>query len=284
MENALTDELLVLESMFPDLSRILPSDSLEDTRVEFLLEDLFRVELSFSTSYPATDPPLFNVVFTSRDLAQDLALKNAILTDIQEGFQAAFVPGEGVLCLWMELLLERLPGWKAALDSIASPSQEDTKNDHQRSTMDVESGEQGDLLPIGCPLIHHSDAPLINKKSVFVAHAALITSAQDIALVKQVLLSDKKIARATHNITAFRWVDASGLVRQECDDDGETAAGGRLLHMLQSADCRGVFVMVSRWYGGIQLGPQRFKDINNCARDLLESVGLIKTSKKKAGK
>jgi putative IMPACT (imprinted ancient) family translation regulator len=102
-------------------------------------------------------------------------------------------------------------------------------------------------IPQGCPVIHHSLTPLINKRSVFVAHAAQIKNAQEIALVKQVLLSDKKIAKATHNITAFRWEDESGLMRQECDDDGETAAGGRLLHMLQSADCRGVFVMVTRW-------------------------------------
>jgi hypothetical protein len=33
-------------------------------------------------------------------------------------------------------------------------------------------------------------------------------------------------------------------------------------------------VFVSRWYGGIQLGPDRFKHINNAARSLLVSCGL----------
>lgn len=28
-------------------------------------------------------------------------------------------------------------------------------------------------------------------------------------------------------------------------------------------------VVVSRWYGGILLGPDRFKHINNCARNIL---------------
>lgn len=33
---------------------------------------------------------------------------------------------------------------------------------------------------------------------------------------------------------------------QDCDDDGEDAAGGRLLHLLQAADARDVVVVVSR--------------------------------------
>ena len=35
-----------------------------------------------------------------------------------------------------------------------------------------------------------------------------------------------------------------------------------------------MMVVVSRWYGGIQLGPDRFKHINNVARVLLQSSGL----------
>lgn len=47
-------------------------------------------------------------------------------------------------------------------------------------------------------------------------------------------------------------------VLQDYDDDGEAAAGGRLLHLLQMTDARNVCVVVSRWYGGILLGPSRF--------------------------
>lgn len=34
--------------------------------------------------------------------------------------------------------------------------------------------------------------------------------------------------------------------------------------------------VVSRWYGGVKLGPDRFKLINNTARTLLEATGYIK--------
>ncbi|CAG7785763.1 unnamed protein product, partial [Allacma fusca] len=62
---------------------------------------------------------------------------------------------------------------------------------------------------------------------------------------------------------------------QDCEDDGETHAGSRLLHLLQILDCRNVLVVVTRWYGGIQLHGDRFKHINNVARILLEKHGFI---------
>jgi putative IMPACT (imprinted ancient) family translation regulator len=40
-------------------------------------------------------------------------------------------------------------------------------------------------------------------------------------------------------------------------------------------DARNVCVVVSRWFGGIHLGPDRFKHINNAARILLEDAGVI---------
>jgi hypothetical protein len=62
---------------------------------------------------------------------------------------------------------------------------------------------------------------------------------------------------------------------QDCDDDGEDAAGGRLLHLLQLARAEDVVVVVSRWFGGVLLGPSRFGLISNCARELLVSTGFI---------
>lgn len=41
----------------------------------------------------------------------------------------------------------------------------------------------------------------------------------------------------------------------------------------QILDVRNVMVVVSRWFGGILLGPDRFKHINNCARNILVEEG-----------
>lgn len=46
----------------------------------------------------------------------------------------------------------------------------------------------------------------------------------------------------------------------------------------QILDVRNVAVVVSRWYGGVLLGPDRFKHINNCARSLLVEEGYAAAS------
>jgi putative IMPACT (imprinted ancient) family translation regulator len=128
---------------------------------------------------------------------------------------------------------------------------------------------------------------VIELKSVFVARSAPVSTPDQ---AKQYLLhlldSDKKIRSATHNITAWRIKGDNGVTFQDCDDDGETAAGGRILHLIQLMDLWNVMVVVTRWYGGHQLGPKRFSIINTVARDAFVKAGLVKedTSAKKKGK
>jgi hypothetical protein len=50
------------------------------------------------------------------------------------------------------------------------------------------------------------------------------------------------------------------------DDDGERWAGARLLRVLEREDVVGA-VVVGRWYGGVMLGPVRFRWIEQCAEE-----------------
>ena len=59
------------------------------------------------------------------------------------------------------------------------------------------------------------------------------------------------------------------LWKHDNDDDGEHGAGTKLAHLLQIRNEDGVLLVVSRWFGGIHLGPKRFAHISNVARDLL---------------
>ena len=63
--------------------------------------------------------------------------------------------------------------------------------------------------------------------------------------------------------------DGSTILKHDNDDDGEDAAGSKLAHLLEMRKEEGVLVVVTRWYGGIQLGPKRFHHIINLARELL---------------
>ena len=48
------------------------------------------------------------------------------------------------------------------------------------------------------------------------------------------LKENRKVAMATHNIMAYRIHDSKKQVYiHDCDDDGESAAGSRLLHLLE---------------------------------------------------
>ncbi|KAJ2331004.1 hypothetical protein GGH92_009361 [Coemansia sp. RSA 2673] len=113
------------------------------------------------------------------------------------------------------------------------------------------------------------------KKSVFVAHVAQVYSGEDVQAVRDELMRDRKIAQATHNILAYRIRLDNGSICQDNDDDGETAAGKRLGHLLQLVEAENVVVVVTRWFGGTHLGPDRFKLINNAARQALEAGGFI---------
>jgi putative IMPACT (imprinted ancient) family translation regulator len=67
------------------------------------------------------------------------------------------------------------------------------------------------------------------------AHVAPVGSAAEVDAVLAALLRSSKVARATHNMLAYRIAvpGQQGLL-QDYDDDGEAAAGGRLLHLLQA--------------------------------------------------
>ncbi|KAF5919173.1 hypothetical protein HPG69_003813 [Diceros bicornis minor] len=125
------------------------------------------------------------------------------------------------------------------------------------------------------PPIDHG-VPITDRRSTFQAHLAPVVCPKQVKMVLAKLYENKKIASATHNIYAYRiYCEDKQTFLQDCEDDGETAAGGRLLHLMEILNVRNVMVVVSRWFGGILLGPDRFKHINNCARNILVEKNYI---------
>jgi hypothetical protein len=66
--------------------------------------------------------------------------------------------------------------------------------------------------------IFHGDI-IEDRKSVFQAHLARIANEQDVTAVMQTLMSNGKIARATHNIMAYRCWDSQRNVQLADNDD-----------------------------------------------------------------
>ena len=142
------------------------------------------------------------------------------------------------------------------------------------------------LVEINIPDIISGDTVTL-KKSSFQGHVAIVHTLQEVKAVLRKLKENRKVSQATHNIVAYRLagVNETSFI-QDYADDGEVNAGGRLLHLLQIMDVKNIVVIVSRWFGGVLLGPDRFRLINNCARDVITISGAYtpKQEKQKAKK
>ncbi|KAI8902753.1 ribosomal protein S5 domain 2-type protein [Globomyces pollinis-pini] len=123
--------------------------------------------------------------------------------------------------------------------------------------------------------IHHSDIVIV-KKSKFQSSIATIKDKQDMDTILKQIHSDKLYSKATHQIHAFRYKNQNGNIIQGFDNDGETGAGSSLLRMLELSNTLDVVVIVTRWYGGVKIGPERFRIINNVAMSLLKKHGFMK--------
>ncbi len=101
-----------------------------------------------------------------------------------------------------------------------------------------------------------------------VAGGPAATRAEAQALLAE-LKRNKRFAKATHNSWAA--ILADGPVK---DDDGEAGAGALILQMLERAELRDHVVIVTRWFGGKQLGGDRFRHVADAVRHYLRETGL----------
>jgi len=117
--------------------------------------------------------------------------------------------------------------------------------------------------------------PIIDRKSTFQAWALPMTSPDQLEGYLERLLTRPDVRSATHNIWAYRIEVAPGKYVSSYDDDGEGGGGITIAKLLERSDTKNVFVMVTRWFGGILCGPDRFHDILNAAKNVLTKAGWI---------
>ena len=124
-------------------------------------------------------------------------------------------------------------------------------------------------LPASLFLAHGEPAEA--RKSIFLGWAARVRSESDVAAALSHIRASPRVARATHPaIFAYTFTDAaSGRRHTDCDDDGESAAGRNLSQLLANMGANDCLVVVTRWFGGVLLGPTRFRVINEVARSVL---------------
>ncbi|KAI4207447.1 MAG: hypothetical protein LQ346_000576 [Caloplaca aetnensis] len=209
--------------------------------------------------------------------ASKKGLGNYVLETARDLVQRIFTPGQ--VCLFD--LLQEL---EQSLDQVSPTSMKEHVEGSEHSDAELEheiksAEEVGDnnLAPPHWVL----SATVTVKKSVFIARACTVKTTKEAqSAIAHLLATDKRTSKATHNISAYRirsLIEGKEMVFQDCDDDGEDAAGGRLLKLLQMMDVWNVLVVVSRWYGGVKLGPARFGIINAVAREAIVAGRFIKS-------
>ncbi|TGO26310.1 hypothetical protein BPAE_0062g00310 [Botrytis paeoniae] len=110
--------------------------------------------------------------------------------------------------------------------------------------------------------------PITSKGSTFIARSISVSSSSQARTHLQTLLKDTSISDASHNITAFRVQGEHGII-EDSKDDGESGGGKHILGVLQNNNIVGVLLVVSRWYGGVMLGPDRWRIMTQVSNDAL---------------
>lgn len=261
------DEVTSINAIYGDGS-LTPSKS--DARA--LVLTLPSVSISLLLSFPALYPDEPFAITGPDSVGAELrkgAAKDVVDT-ARSIIEQSFVPGEPFIFELVEQLSTKLED--LSLHNTLAPTVE---TDDENEDPGRHLQEQNLLTGIDPHWI--ISEPIVEKKSIFIARAASVRMPDEAkSFVQHLLATDKKAAKATHNITAWRMKQDDGVVYQDCDDDGETAAGGRLLHLLQLMDVWNVMVVVTRWYGGVHLGPDRFRIVNSVARDAIVKGGFDK--------
>ncbi|KPJ09932.1 Protein IMPACT-B [Papilio machaon] len=210
--------------------------------------------------YPGQAPPKYELSAPWMDRKEKEKLHQSLDEVYLENI------GETVIYQWVEKIREKL------LQIKPKEIKKINNNIQVEEILDLSE------LVINCPEITHGEV-IVDRKSSFQGHAAEVHTIDDVNAVLAKLKQNKKILNATHNMYAYRIersTDKGVSILQDCDDDGEAHAGGRMLHLLQILDQKNTLVVVSRWYGGIQLGPDRFRHINNATRQVIQQAGLLK--------
>jgi uncharacterized YigZ family protein len=123
-------------------------------------------------------------------------------------------------------------------------------------------------------LADRAEASFTVQGSEFLAHAAPVESVADAeAFIEEI---EAAYADATHNVPAYR-VRADPF-REYSSDDGEPSgsAGKPMLSVLQGQEIENVCVVVTRYYGGTELGVGGLvRAYSGAVKDVLEAADIV---------
>lgn len=288
-------ELEVLQCIYPDDITIQSNGRLIYT---LPYNNDWSIHISISSKYPESEAPhILMVEYTGQGLKSQSKDKLPFLFDkcihlMQDSYE------EGMECLY-DYTFNLNENWETYLTEWVefeiNEESSITENDDQMKQIEEKLEKMKLIIQDDEPLKGWIQSePIEDRGSIFVAYA-YPTDDEEEALVRlNHLKTDNRLSRSRHVMYAFRLNPGNkGRITSDCDDDGETAAGSRMLHLLTLMDAQNVIVACARWFTGTHIGPDRFKHINSSTRDAIIKGGFSKkeqsaktneTSKKKSNK
>lgn len=228
----LTDEISAIDAIYPNsVTSIGP----QIYTFKIPNHESVSIQLNFPLTYPEEIPQLLQIIVEKTTQSSSFTDTSYLEKHVDEILQRVFVPEQVVL---FELLTELQEFFDQYVEEHQQVMVEETE------VMPVNEKQPKQVTPIELhidvlqelkdPTIDwiQSD-PIVDRGSTFIAYVRQVNCLQEAQEYLDNLLTDKKIAKATHNISSWRIKMENGVTFQDCDDDGETAAGGRLLHLLQ---------------------------------------------------
>lgn len=225
--------------------------------------EYISLQISLPPNYPSTSSPNILEVGLDKNSGKDISLYD--IKYLRNLFQEVMdsVYHRDSVCVF-DFLTE--------LDGVLFEEEEQNDNTADKEPTNVE-----ELVPSDPFEGWVASEPITDRGSTFMAFATHVTSEEDAFAKLDLIKTDSKMRKAAHIMSAWRIKNndnGSNVSYQDCDDDGETAAGSRMLHLITIMDIWNCMVIVARWFGGTHIGPDRFKHINSTAREAVVRAGF----------
>lgn len=113
---------------------------------------------------------------------------------------------------------------------------------------------------------------ITDRKSKYTAAWGRVTTEEDVKIFMKDLVRDTYFRKATHNSFAYRLESENGSIIEVKNDDWESWAWNCILRELQRENVVNTIVIVTRYFGWIQLQSDRFKHVINATKMFLEEM------------
>lgn len=111
---------------------------------------------------------------------------------------------------------------------------------------------------------------IVDRKSKYTLVAFKLTTLEDVKKLFKELKTDSYFRKATHNSYAYRISQDNGSIIEWKNDDGEQWAGMCILRELQRENATWIMIVVTRYFGWIQLHNDRFKNVIDACKIFFE--------------